>query len=353
MESHPIPQQISSYQFRLVGDMTLKQFFQLGGGVLVAVIIYSTHMLPIFKWPLMIFSAGLGAAMAFLPFEERPLSKWIFSFFHSIYSPTIFYWQKQSTLPIFFQEEAKEPAFTNIAAPQGQAVLSSYLKTLPQAKEEGAKNLESQEASFLSKITTFLGPSPTKGAPTGITQLIPLEIPDSSDRSLKIPETLPISVPKSTRPKIVIEEEIKAKPEVSKPSLPTMFPPISKKAKFSGQAAKFSQEAAPPHPPSIPNTISGQILSDKGKIIEGAILEVRDLAGRPVRALRSNKLGHFMVVTALANGQYEIITEKDGFRFDPVTFTASGEIIPPMAISAKESYEVKNAPYTGKPLIIN
>ena len=31
-ESHPIPQQISSYQFRLVGDMTLKQFFQLARG---------------------------------------------------------------------------------------------------------------------------------------------------------------------------------------------------------------------------------------------------------------------------------------------------------------------------------
>ncbi len=29
MEQHPIPQQISSYQIKLVGDMTLKQFFQV------------------------------------------------------------------------------------------------------------------------------------------------------------------------------------------------------------------------------------------------------------------------------------------------------------------------------------
>ncbi|KKR52786.1 MAG: hypothetical protein UT88_C0021G0001, partial [Candidatus Woesebacteria bacterium GW2011_GWD2_40_19] len=38
MEQHPIPQNISSYQFRLVGDMTLKQFFQLAGGFLVGLI---------------------------------------------------------------------------------------------------------------------------------------------------------------------------------------------------------------------------------------------------------------------------------------------------------------------------
>ena len=35
METHPVPQNISSYEFRLVGDMTLKQFLYLAGGILL------------------------------------------------------------------------------------------------------------------------------------------------------------------------------------------------------------------------------------------------------------------------------------------------------------------------------
>jgi len=94
METHPVPQQISAYQFRLVGDMTLKQFFQVGGGALVSLLIYATGIHPIIKWPLILFSFSLGAALAFLPFEERPLSQWLLSFFRSVYSPTIYFWEK-------------------------------------------------------------------------------------------------------------------------------------------------------------------------------------------------------------------------------------------------------------------
>jgi hypothetical protein len=55
------------------------------------------------------------------------------------------------------------------------------------------------------------------------------------------------------------------------------------------------------------------VVGPEGEIVESAILEIRDLAGRPARALRSNKVGHFMIVTALPNGQYDIITEKEGY----------------------------------------
>ena len=69
------------------------------------------------------------------------------------------------------------------------------------------------------------------------------------------------------------------------------------------------------------------------KIIAGAILEIKDTAGRPVRALKSNMAGHFIIVTPLGNGKYEIRTDKEGFKFEPVSFETTGEFIPPMAIS--------------------
>ena len=43
-----------------------------------------------------------------------------------------------------------------------------------------------------------------------------------------------------------------------------------------------------------------------------------------------------MVVTPLMAGKYEIITEKDGFNFEPLSFEAGGNIIPPIAITGKK-----------------
>ena len=105
----------------------------------------------------------------------------------------------------------------------------------------------------------------------------------------------------------------------------------------STSTAQFSVDAAPPNPPIMPNTIVGQVMDENKKIIEGAILEIKDISGRPVRALRTNKAGHFIIVTALANGQYELITEKEGFEFEPVSFMAEGKMIPPIAIRARAS----------------
>jgi len=330
MESHPIPQQISSYQFRLVGDMTLKQFFQLGGGALFAILFYASHLIPIVKWPLVIFSFALGAALAFLPFEERPLSRWIVAFFRSVYSPTIFNWKKTETLALFFQPE---PALQTAPAPVAPAAAPN--------------KLEQNEQGFLKKIGQLFNQTP---APVAV-------VPPTAKPPLVIPEQRQVSFTQATsgyRPKIIVEEKVTAVPVASTPIETSATEAVLKETVVApGQQAQFSPEAAPPIPPSIPNTISGQILSDQGKIVEGAILEIRDLAGRPVRALRSNKVGHFLIVTALQNGQYDIVTEKEGLLFDPATFEAKGEIIPPIVIRAKGSTEVKNVPYTGKPLVIN
>ena len=84
--------------------MTLKQFFQVAGGIVIALIIYSSGIIGIVKWPLVIIFALSGVALAFLPLEERPLERWIIAFFRSVYSPTLFFWKRSETLPSFFPE---------------------------------------------------------------------------------------------------------------------------------------------------------------------------------------------------------------------------------------------------------
>lgn len=344
-QQHPIPQQIASYQFRLVGDMTLKQFFQVGGGALVSLLIYATGLHPFIKWPLILFSFGLGAALAFMPLEERPLSTWIFSFFKSIYSPTVFIWEKREKHPVYFQEEAPIPKDTGIATPHGEMVMEEYLQKRPEEKEDVLSKFENQEITFLSRVTNLL-----KGVTT-ITQPKPKvpteekkeEEKKEEDKKLEVPDNAPVSIAsKGFRPKVVVEEKPLQETVSQKPKETTsdVAPTLTEEA-IKAQQAQFSPEAAPPNPPTIPNTVVGQVMDMDGKIIEGAILEIRDMAGRPVRALRSNKLGHFMIVTSLSNGQYDIITEKEGYEFDPITFEAKGDIIPPIAIRAKRKVEEK------------
>jgi hypothetical protein len=78
------------------------------------------------------------------------------------------------------------------------------------------------------------------------------------------------------------------------------------------------------------------VLDRIGRIIENAIIEIRNNKGVPVRALKSNKLGQFRSVTPLDNGQYEIEIEKPGYRFDVLKINLSGAIIKPLEIRAKE-----------------
>lgn len=94
MEQYPVPQNVTTFQFRLIGDMTIKQFGYLAGGAVLAYIFYKLPLPFFFTWPAATFFALLGVGFAFVPIEERPMDIWVFSFFKSIYNPTQYVWQQ-------------------------------------------------------------------------------------------------------------------------------------------------------------------------------------------------------------------------------------------------------------------
>jgi len=296
MQEHPIPQQISSYQFRLIGDMTLKQFFQVAGGTLVSLFFYSSGLPSFIKWPLIIISFLAGVAFAFFPLGNRPLSKWIFLFLKSIYSPTIFVWKKP--------EEKISPA----QAPRQTGEVGKELApslTIEKVHPE-TKKLEEAEVKFLSKIQNYFSQ--------------PLEPVFS-----KYPKVKP--VPK-------VEKETFSYPSKTEVKI-YQVKPAEVDQKQESKEAQFSAEAAPPAPPTMPNLIIGQVLDESDRIVEGAIVEIKDEKGKTVRALRTNKLGHFVAATPLENGIYHIITEKEPLSFEPLKVEVQGKIIPPIAIKAR------------------
>lgn len=342
MKQHPVPQHISSYEFKLVGDMTLKQFFQLAGGALIALAIYATPIPGFIKWPLVFIFGALGAALAFLPIEERPLSTWMFAFLKAIYSPTRYVFVATSTEDVF----AKTKTPDSTPAPLSQHRPSGFVETF-----------EVAEKSFFQRVSNlFQTTSPQGAQPTQMPSVMPVQPePVAQGRILEtqqVSQPIPQQQP-SSRPSFKVVEEmdipkiqsiqvgapvVQQAPQPAAPQTNTT--PVSPVFRAQGQApgavsATFNNQASPPSPPSIPNTVVGQVLSADGKIIDSAIMEIKDLTGKPVRAIKTNKVGHFITVTPLADGEYVIETEKDGFTFDPVKFTANSGIIPPIQIKAK------------------
>lgn len=287
MEQHPIPQQISSYEFRLIGSMTLKQFFKVGGGIIIAFMLYSSHLPFLIKWPLVLTSAGFGLALAFLPINEQPLETYIIAFFKSVFSPTIYLWQKKP--------------------PRLDLLETGFKKDKDEEEEE-----EELIAPKTSQLEEFLASLPKKES---------------------LPERKPKKTQKTQEPKKkkegAKEEFVPTKPKIEI-DLPQPAPP-------QATAEPDFSEIPMPKPPQTPNIIVGMVIDAQGKIVEDAIVEIQDIAGNPVRALRTNRLGQFRSATPLANGEYLILIEKEGHQFDILKVKAEGKIIPPIKIKAKQS----------------
>lgn len=316
--------------------MTLKQFFQLAGGFLVGLIFYSAPLIGIVKWPLAIISVLLGAAMAFVPLEERPLESWLVAFFKAIYSPTIFKWKKTENAPKFFADETQTSNISGATTGQ-DAVLKTY--TEPTKAPPGPlSNLEGAEQGFLARLSGMLAAVKDNVtlAVTPDTKAPAASAPPPQPKKLEIPVTMPVKIGETQQPTHLVVEE-KPQPINNTVQIKTqnVNPTIVGEEIVSTKEAIFSIDAAPPNPPTNPNVIVGQVVDEVRRIIEGAIIEIRDEYGRPIRALRSNKLGHFIAVTPLDNGRYSIISEKDGYQFMPVNFEAKGEIIPPILVEGR------------------
>ncbi len=351
MEQHPIPQNVSSYQFKLVGDMTLKQFFELAGGVLVGLIFYATPLPGIIKWPFIIIFVILGAAMAFVPLEERPLEQWILAFFKAIYSPTTFHWKKTTGIRKFFQDESPSSNIPNSQTQNQDAAVKNYLDSSRSPQGPLAK-LEVAEQGFFSKLAGILAGIKTPLATT-VAQPTNQPVASTEPKKLEIPVSNPVKIVSPQTSHLVVEEKPKIIDQTAQFQTQQVNPTVVGEEIVSTKEAIFSIDATPPNPPTSPNVIVGQVVDEARRIIESAIIEIRDEYGRPIRALRSNKLGHFMAVTPLENGKYSIISEKDGYQFMPVNFEAKGEIIPPILVTGKRlqvESSILNLESSGTPL---
>lgn len=344
IQQHPIPQNVTSFQFRLVGDMTLKQFFQLAGGIIVSLIIYALPLPGFLKWPLVAIPAALGAGMAFLPVQGRPMDQWLMAFFRSIYQPTIFTWTR-SVEPI----AAKPTQPIAVPKPTPPQPIGGKVEVIPQPPMRPVSpiNLETASVSF----------QPTSAATSSVPVIMPAK-PTLSPREIIQPEaetmrktgavTVPIAPIKIQPQAKPIAAE--AQPGPRTPATPQIPTQTTGPTAPSGPTSTpvFSSNLPIPSTPQTPNTVVGMTLTPEGKILEGAIVEVR-LKNTTVRATKSNKLGQFMFLKPLDDGIYQLTAEKDGFTFPTFSLTVAGKVILPIKLQATAAVPltapIATAPY--------
>lgn len=132
MQSHPVPQNITGFEFKLIGSLTLRQFGYIATAAIVIFILYSSK-LPFFVVLLLGTPIGLFAlALAFVNLNNMPFERWIAAFFHTVYSPNVRVWHR----------EAKDIGFLE---PQ----FSIYL-------HRQASNVEPRIVSDTSKLRLYL-----------------------------------------------------------------------------------------------------------------------------------------------------------------------------------------------------
>ncbi|MEA2020213.1 MAG: PrgI family protein [Patescibacteria group bacterium] len=147
-KQHPVPQNIMEVEFKLVGDMTLRQFGYVAGGAVLGFIIYSQPLPSVIRWPIILFIATIALGMAFVPMEERGLDEWIRNYFIASYSPTRRAWKKskfssKSRAKANKKEEKSKPEKEE--KEEVEKLGKELREKIQEAKEEQGKSKEDLE----------------------------------------------------------------------------------------------------------------------------------------------------------------------------------------------------------------
>lgn len=370
MENHPIPQDITGFQFKLIGDMTLKQFAYLGAGAVLGFVMFSLPIIAIIKIPLALVFVLLGASLAYLPIEGRPMDAMIFNFIRAIFSPTQFVYQKPGTditqAPTTQEEKPKNEldkkemvffqSIANIPAQQAPTVSVTPAPSTDHAYAAIAPPKEPIKADLPVKEEK---PEDQEGLKKE-TELLQKELQEAKKQEntqTQGSQEYELAHKKVTELETSLNEVVFQKQELEKKLLmlqqqlaeqnkvayaPSAMPQAPVQTQHVRTVPQtMAKTVGTPLAPEFPNIVSGIVKDPRGNPLPNILVEVKDNEGNAVRAFKTNALGQFASATPLTNGDYKIEFEdaKAQNKFDSVVFSATGGIIPAIEVISIDTRE--------------
>lgn len=263
-----MPRQITTFEFKLIGFMTLRQFgYVLLGGV-VGYLIFLIVQVQIINVIVGVLVGSVGLIFAFVPVNDRPLDVFIRNLVKRLNSPTQYIFHKQNPPLAIFQE--------------------LYFNANPHVTLAHVESVQKLEAYL--KSTRTITVSARDGAHQDrIVKLF------QSKQSTAPPKVAPIAVPAAAK-------------HTARKDLPQPPPP--------------PQDMVLKHP-----VLTGITYNRRHIPLPGVLLYIKDpQSSQTVRILKTNPHGVFATFHPLTDGEYrvEIVDPAGNYVFDPATLSVSG-----------------------------
>lgn len=398
MENHPIPQDVTGFQFKLIGDMTVKQFAYIAGGAIAAWLCFSILPLPL-NLLFALGSALFGVGLAFFPIEGRPMDVMVINFLKALVTPTMYVYQKTGghlAIDASHRQKTHVNEHKQMVQTTSSAKLQEYLSSLHQDKHS---KLDEKETTYFQSLSALYGNQPMpqiQPAPQPIVEPVqppPVVAPEEPVQQQEV------SQPQEEKDEAVLNREAemlraelaKAKQQEAQqqqtPAAPEAHERVvnieqelteilAQKERLEKELMQLQQQldqqkkqvVTPSQTPvetkpelshvrsipkqsvvatgaplvaDVPNLVTGVMKDPRGNVLPGILVEIKDQEGNPVRAFRTNPLGQFASATPLTNGVYTIEFEdpKGANTFDVVEIETAGEILMPLEIISTDARE--------------
>ncbi|MEN9328794.1 MAG: gwa2 protein [Candidatus Parcubacteria bacterium] len=291
MEQHPIPRQITTFEFKLIGFMTLHQFLYLLAFIPPAFIVYKLFPIPILNVILALLIFGIGAVMAFIPYQDRPLDQWIKNLWKRLNSPTQYTYHKHNP-PFYLIQNlyfVTDPHKV-LAHIESREKLAAYLATTQ--KQEAVDHRKKTMQSLLRKPSSQLATAVQPKMAHPVVQVAAQAAAARQTTPAAPPVTRAPYVPQMAGTSVMPPPQPAAPP----PNTPTIPPPVMTSTK---------------HP-----FIIGTIKNNKKIPVPGILVYIKDSKGSSLRLLKTNPHGMFASFNPLATGDYTLeVKDPNGSYF--------------------------------------
>lgn len=211
MENHPIPQDVTGFKFKLIGSVTVKQFLYILGGGILAGICFILPASGLIKIPLAALFGGLGAAVAFIPIEGRPMDVMLKNFLKALPAENQYIFRKKGAEALIFDFFTPRPqaAVKPQAAPAASENERDSKRALLYKTLKTSNRPDEKEQAVLTNINQYLNESSHSASPT---------VQRIDDVPKDIPSPLQIVTPSVT----IATKEVKEVPATPiMPSIPS------------------------------------------------------------------------------------------------------------------------------------
>jgi hypothetical protein len=279
MEPHAVPRQITTFEFKLIGFLTLKEFAYLIVFAGLAAVAYFTAPFDLAKYASAGAVFGVGVFLAFFKYNERSIDVWVKNLAVKLFSSSQYYYHKREEPP-------------------------AYLRDMPYDKQVAVLHVDAQK-----KLSSY----------------------EQRASTTNLPPTPPVA----EQPTPTSSETV-SQPERDLSTSPPTHLEMANEAPLQDTAPKPA--ATTPAPASTPPSFYGIVKNNKDLPLPNILVYVKNRNGQVARILKTNSHGIFTTNRPFDKETYVLEPKDTGNRFFFDTMNVDPTAISqPLVIRSKEA----------------